>query len=195
MIHEIAQSPVNTLKSRYMTATATAMSQCFISAWEPVRAPSCEVVEVLCLEYYLSGACKTCEEESLAAEEDIAEALYSLDLILNSGLEGNHVTCIDLDDLTGVEVALYHIAVYFEESHALTEELLEDKALAAEKTCRELLGEDSLEVNCLLCAEESALLAYEAALRYINGNHRAGNCRAESDLSACDFCGVVSHEN
>ena len=86
-------------------------------------------------------------------------------------------------------------ALNIRHGHALTEELLEDKALAAEKACRELLGEDRLEVNCLFCAEESALLTDETSLRYINGNHRAGNCRAESYLSACDLCGVISHEN
>ncbi len=155
---------------------------------------ACKVVEVLCLEYYLTGTYQLCEEKSLAAEEYISQSLYSLYLVLYSGLECNYVACVYFEYLAWSEVFLYHISVNFEESHAVSEELLENESLTAEESREYLLCENCLEVYCLFSAEKSALLADKTAVGYIYRNERTGDCSAESYLCALNFCCVISHE-
>jgi len=82
------------------------------------------------LEPDLAGAGKGGEEQALAPEEDVGEALDHFGGIVDGGLKGRHIAGIRLEGFAGGEVVFPNGPIQLQEHQALAAIALHDQALA-----------------------------------------------------------------
>src|SRR5260221_7199562 len=92
------------------------------------------------------GSRERAEEDTLAAEEHVRDALDPGDAELHGRLEHRHVPRLDAHRLAWFQTVLDGVAIELGEDHARTGHLLKDEALAAHEAGAELLGEGDVEL-------------------------------------------------
>src|SRR5689334_16960217 len=86
------------------------------------------------LQYHFSGPREGGQENAFAPEDCGPNAAYHLDVVVDSGLEGNQVSGLGLHLLARPEIEFHEVAAGMNEYGAGASKLFKDKALAAEQS-------------------------------------------------------------
>ena len=148
------------------------------------------------LEIHLAGTGDDGVEKTLAAEEDVLDALDALNADLAGLAHRGKIAGVDDNLLTGLQIVFHHRAVDLGKRHALTAELLHDEALAAEEAGADSLLEEDGELYARFSGKEAPLLHDNAVGGGdVEGDDGAGEAGGEGDnaLTALRGVDVLEH--
>jgi hypothetical protein len=103
------------------------------------------------------------KNKPFAAEQRRLDADDELDVVLDTGLEGDDAPGIDADHLAGFELTLVQRAAGVDEAHAVAFEPLHDEPLSAEQSRTDPLLKGDADADSLRGAEERVLLGHQLA--------------------------------
>jgi len=147
------------------------------------------------LEPDAAGAGKCGEEDSVAAEDEIAKSGDALDLEGDVGVEGADVAGVDAKGLAGSEVLDDDFAGEFEPGHSFAVDLLEEEAIAAEDAGAEGLLEADAERDARGGAEEAMAMDHVLVTTSdLDGDDVSGNSGGEGYCARGSGGAVLGHE-
>src|SRR5580658_97783 len=148
------------------------------------------------LEPDAAGAGQRGQEDSVAAEDHVLDAGDGGDLKCDAGLECADVAGMDAQGFAGLQVADNEFAREFEPGSALSADLLQQEAVAAENSGAQGLLEADADLNLRRGAEEALTVNHVfVAGRDFDGHDVAGEFRGEREFAGVADGAIFGHKN
>ena len=147
------------------------------------------------LEPDAAGASEGRKKQAIAAEDDVFDSGHGGDLELDAGLEGADVAGMDAKSFSGREIFDDEFTGEFEPGGALSAEVLEDEAVAAEDAGAEGLLESDADLDVGRGAEEAVAVNHVfVAGADLDGDDVSRKLGGEGDFAALAQGAVFGHE-
>src|ERR1044071_10267155 len=134
-------------------------------------------------------------EQSLAAEECVAESADELDVVVDSVGHRHDAAGVDAHRLARREVELEHVAAAVQEHESLSAQLLQDEAFAAEESRTESLRECDREIDVADRAEGRVSLTKNRVAAQLDRKNLARDRIREREPPVAGVAAEDAHEH